>query len=1011
MQYSFGDYTLDLQRDELRAATGVVRLDHQVFAVLTYLVQHRDRVVRRQELFEQLWRDRFVSDAALERCIAVARRAVGDNGRSQCVIQTVHGRGYRFIAPVEEQCVEALPPLAPGQLAQVTFSGAWPAIPGVPPAERRQLTVLACQLVGLSERATPPDPEVLLEVVPDYHALCTAVIRRFAGYLAQDQGDALVVYFGYPHAHEDDARRAVLTGLEMVEAMQRFQARCISGRGVRFAVRVGIHTGLVVMSTPGHDDTRTPLAVGQPLTLVAQVQGLAPPDTVVITPTTLRLVQGHVVAQTLGAYILDDATEPLVVYQILKEHPVQSRFAVAVTQCLTPLAGRGQELALLRERWAQARDGMGQVVVLSGEAGIGKSRLVQALTEHLAKDVHTRLECYCASSAQQSALSPVIEQLQRWLRWHKEAPPQEKLRTLEAALAQYGFALEEMVPLLAALLALPLPAHSPPLTLEPQHQKQRTLEAVLAWWLKEAERQPLRLIVEDLHWVDPSTLELLTLLLDQVPTAPVLVVLLGRPEFPPPWPPRSYLLHLTLNRLLRPQVETMIRHLTGGKALPAEVHQQLVATTDGVPLFVEELTRMILESGLVKEREEHYALTGPLPPVAIPATLHAALMARLDRLGAGKPIAQLGAVIGRQFAYTLLQAIAPWDEATLQRALGQRVDAELLYPRGYPPDATYLFKHALIQEVAYQSLLKSTRQQYHQRIAQELAAHFPETAETQPELLAHHYTEASLRESAVSWWQRAGQRAVQHSAQTEAIRHFTTGLDLLTALPDTPERLQHQLALQISLGTALMVTKGFGNPEVERAYAQARVLCQQVGNTPELFPVLSGLWRYANGRAQHQQAWELGEHLLTVARHSGDPGLLLQAHHALWTTAYNTGALATARRHVEDGLALYTPVQHHVQTETYGGHDPGVCCRSYGAKILWLLGYPEQAEQWNEAALALAHELGHPFTLGHALQSAAGLHQWQQDVQRTYERTTAALRLGTTQGAPYLVAINTVRRG
>ena len=1044
MQYVFGAYTLDMQRDELRAAAEVVRLDRQVFAVLAYLVQHHDRIVRRRELFEQLWPGCFVSDAALERCITVARRAVGDSGSCQHTIQTVHGRGYRFIAPVEERRAEvwametlaapATPPpvevlprdpveavVPPGAVQleppctlpseQATPSGTWSPDPDAPEAERRHLTVLVCRLVNLPAQAALLDPEALLDVVPDFRMLCAEVVRRYAGHLAQDYGDGLVVYFGYPQAHEDDARRAVSTGLEIVEAMRRCKARRVHDREGRFAVQVGIHTGVAVMSAPDHGDSRTPLALGQTPTLAAQVQSLAPPDTVLISSATLRLVEGYVVTQALGAYRLAEASEPLVVYQVLQAQAIPSRFAVTAIKGLTPLVGREQEVGLLRERWAQAREGRGQVVMLSGEAGIGKSRLVQAFTEHLAEEGYTRLECHCSPYAQQSALYPVVEQLQCWLQWRQEMTPQDRLRTLEAALAPHGFALEEAVPLLATLFALPVPAHYPPLTLEPQRQKQKTLEALLAWWLKEAERQPVCLLVEDLHWADPSTLELLSLLIDQVPTASMLVLLLGRPEFHPPWAPRSYLLHLSLNRLVRPQVETMVAHLTGGKALPAEVHRRLIATTDGVPLFVEELTRMVLETGLVKECEEHYALTGPLPPVAIPTTLHDSLMARLDRLGAGKRIAQLGAVIGRQFAYGLLRAVAPWAEDTLQGALGQLVDAELLYQRGYPPDATYLFKHALIQAAAYQSLLKRTRHQYHQQIAQALAAHFPETVETQPELLAHHYTEAGLEEQAVAWWQRAGQRAVRHSAQTEAMRHLTKGLELLPTLPNTPRRLQHELALQTSLGTALMITKGFGHPEVKRTYARAWALCHQLGNTPELFPVLSGLWRYANGRAQHQQAWECGEHLLAIAQQSSDPGLLLQAHHALWTTAYNTGALVTAYQHVEAGLALYTPVQHHAQTELYGGHDPGVCGRSYGAKILWLLGYPDQAEQWNEAAVALAQELDHPSTLGHALQSAAGLHQWQHDAQRTYERTTAALRLGATQGAPYQVAINTVRRG
>ena len=466
------------------------------------------------------------------------------------------------------------------------------------------------------------------------------------------------------------------------------QERRAHDRGVRFAVRVGIHTGLVVVRALGRGDTRAPLALGQTLTMAAQVQGLAPPDTVVISPATLRLVEGYVVAQALGTYLPGRCQpSPWWSPRCSRQQCRPESVCRHGHQGLTPLVGREQEVGLLRERWAQARDGLGQVVVLSGEAGIGKSRLVQVLTEHLAGDVHTRIECHCSPycaaecllSRDRAAPAPVTV-----------APGDGTAG--EAAHAGSGPGAVWLCPggggarYWPRCWRCPCPRTMPPLTLEPQRQKQQTLAAIVAWWLKEAERQPVCLIMEDLHWVDPSTLELLSLLLDQVPTAPMLVLLLGRPEFHPPWPPRSYLLHLALNRLARPQVETMVARLTGGKALPAEVHRQLVATTDGVPLFVEELTRMVLESGLVTEREGHYALTGPLSSLAIPATLHDSLMARLDRLSEGKRVAQLGAVIGRQFAYGLLRAVAPWEEATLQQGLGQLVDAELLYPRGSPPD-------------------------------------------------------------------------------------------------------------------------------------------------------------------------------------------------------------------------------------------------------------------------------------------------------------------------------------
>ena len=416
--------------------------------------------------------------------------------------------------------------------------------------------------------------------------------------------------------------------------------------------------------------------------------------------------------------------------------------------------------------------------------------------------------------------------------------------------------------------------------------------------------------MEDLHWVDPTTLELLSLLVDQGPTARILALLTFRPDFSPPWTGRSHLTQVTLHRLPRPQAAEMIRQVAHGKALPAEVVEQVVAKTDGVPLFVEELTKMVLESDLLQEREERYALTGPLPPLAIPATLHDSLMARLDRLATVKGLAQLGATLGREFAYDLLQAVSPWDEATLQRGLHQLVEAEFLYQQGLPPQATYRFKHALIQDAAYQSLLRSTRQQYHQHIAQVVEARFPEICETQPELLAHHYTEAGLLAQAIPYWQRAGQRAIERSANLEAIGHLTKGLECSTTLPDTPERAQQELDLQTTLGPALMVTKGLGAPEVLHAYTRARELCQQVGETPQLFQVLRGLWFFYLMRMELQTARELGEHLLTLAQQVGDPALLLEAHYALGITLNYLGELTTAQAHLVQGITLYDPQQH-----------------------------------------------------------------------------------------------------
>src|SRR5882724_11726053 len=852
----------------------------------------------------------------------------------------------------------------PTQEAALAQTAPRPVTPSTPDAERRQLTVLFCDLVDATVLASQLDPEELREVVRAYQDTCAKVIARFEGHIAQYLGDGLLVYFGYPLAHEDDAQRAVRAGLGMVEALGQLNTRLGQERGVHLAVRLGAHTGLVVVGEVGGGARQEQLALGETPNLAARLQGLAAPNTLVISAATLPLLGGFFAYQSLGTQLLKGFAQPLEVYQVRYESMATSRLEGAGSTGLTPIVGREQEVALLRERWAQVKDGLGQVVLLSGEAGIGKSRLIQVLTEQVATEPQAWLTpCQCSPYHQNSALYPMIELLERVaLRFDREESPQQKLRKLEGFVVQYGLTLAEAVPLFAALLSLPLDTDYAPLPVSPEQQKQKTLQALLTILLRIAAQQPVLFVMEDLHWVDPSTLELLSLLVDQGPTARILALFTFRPDFPPPWMGRAHLTQVTVNRLPRRQAMEVIRQVARGKALPPEVVEQVVAKTDGVPLFVEELTKMVLESGLLQEQEECYELTGPLPPLAIPATLHDSLMARLDRLATVKGLAQLGATLGREFPYTLLQAVSPWDEETLQRGLHQLVEAEFLYQRGLPPQATYLFKHALIQDAAYQSLLKSTRQQYHQRIAQVLEEYFPDTVETQPELLAHHYTQAGLTEQAVRYWQRAGQQASDRSAYLEAVSHLTTGIELHKSLPEAPEHTQQALSLHIALGAALQTAKGFGAPEVEDAYAQAYALCQQVGETPQLVPVLYGLWRFYTGRSQFHTARELGETLLRLAQRAQDLALVVIAHYTLGMTWLCLGALPAARQHLEEGSARYTPDQRHVPVFRMG-HDPGVACRGLAAMTLWCLGYPEQALARVHDALALAHELSHPFSL------------------------------------------------
>jgi predicted ATPase len=664
-----------------------------------------------------------------------------------------------------------------------------------------------------------------------------------------------------------------------------------------------------VVGDVGAGTRQEQLALGEVPNVAARIQGLAESDTVVISAATYRLVQGYFVFDALGEHDLRGIAQPIAAYRVLGESGVQSRLDVASTRGLTPLVGREQEVGLLLERWEQAKNRQGQVVLLSGEGGVGKSRLIQVLKDHVADEPHTRWECRSSPYYQNTALYPITDLWQRILQFQPDDTADEKLDKLERELSQYRVPLEESVPLFAPLLSLSIPEDRyPSLNLTPQRQRQKTLEAIVAIVLELSEQRPILFIMEDLHWTDPTTLELLDLLIDQVPTASLCTLLTCRPEFQPTWSHRSYLTEMTVNRLSHDQVARLTEQVAGDKSLPDDLLQQIVEKTDGVPLFVEEMTKAVLESGLLKEANGHYELVGSITSLAIPATLQDSLMARLDRLVTAKAIAQYAAVIGRQFSYELLQSVSQLDEPTLQRELGRLVEAELIYQRGLPPHATYLFKHALVVTTAYESLLRSTRQGYHQRIAEVVAERFPETAENQPELLAHHYTEAGLIEQAVDYWYKAGQRAIESSAYVEAISHLNKGLELLKTLPDTPEYIQQELALLTALGAPLMATKGFLAPEAKRNYTRALELCERLEDSPQLFPILAGLRRHYTVINDFETARELGERLQSLARQVDNPMLLIESCYALGVNAFWSGDFVLAQTHFAEGIDIhFTP--------------------------------------------------------------------------------------------------------
>jgi class 3 adenylate cyclase/predicted ATPase len=878
-------------------------------------------------------------------------------------------------------------------------------------AERRQLTVLFCDLVGSTQLSGQLDPEDLRAVVCAYQEAAAAVIRQYAGHIAQYLGDGLLVYFGYPKAHEDDARRAVHAGLGIVDAIATLNTRLIALHGVELAVRLGIHTGPVVVGVMGGGERHEHLALGETPNIAARLEGLAPANAVVISGVTARLVSGTFALEGMGTHTLRGVAEPMTISRVRGLLATPSPDEEIATATLPVLVGREEESGLLRRRWSQSQAGLGQVIFVSGEAGIGKSALVGGLRAHVRAEGLPRMAFRCSPYHAASALYPVISHLEHLWQFALDDAPAIRLIKLESGLRSSNLPLAEAVPLFAGLLAIPFPEDRyAPLTGTPQHQKQQTLDALVSWLAAQAEQQPVLAVWEDLHWADPTTLEMLGLVIEQAPTVPMLHVLTSRPTFSPPWPARSHLTSLVLNRLERRQVEALITQRAGGKALPTEVVQHIVTKTDGVPLYVEELTKVLLASPLLQKEMGQYVLTEPLRTVAIPDTLQGALMARLDQLlPAAKEVAQLAAVVGREFTYDLVKGIAPQDEETLQAGLEQLVAAELLYQRGRPPRARYVFKHALIQDAAYASLLKSTRQQIHQRTAQVIEAQFPEMVATQPELLARHLTEAGRPAQAVGYWQRAGERAMARSAHLEAISHLTTGLAVLQTLPETAERIQQELLLQITLGPALMMTRGFAAPEAERVYARARALCQRVGETPQLFSVLRGLWQFYNGRGEYQTARELGEQCLQLAQQGHDTALLLEAHHTLWTTRLLLGELRLAQTHLEQSLALYDPQQHRALAVLYG-HDPIVCCHGVAAVTLWLLGYPDQALRQLHAAHALAQEVAHPSSLAFARMLTAIAYQLRRETDAAHEQAEALITLATEQGFAFFLAIGGILR-
>ena len=959
-QWRFDRFRLDPDHACLWCEAQAITLPPKAFAVLHYLVTHPDRLVTKDELLDAIWPETAVSDAVLRVAIGALRKVLGDPAQTPRFIATVSRRGYRFLAPVEEHTgvapvpvpipAEPVPPAAPQR----------PETLPAPAAERRRLTVLFCDLVDSTRLAERLDPEDYREVVRAYHQTCAEVIQRFDGYIAQYLGDGVLVYFGYPVAHEDDAQRAVWTGLGLLEAMDPLNTRLALPPADRVAVRLGGHTGVVVVGDVGEGTRQEPLALGETPNIAARLQHLAVSNALLISAATYQLIEGYFTCEALGMPILHGLTQPLAVYRVLRPSGVQSRLEVAAARGLTPLVGREPEVELLVERWARVKAGMGQVVLLEGEAGIGKSRLMQVLKDHVASEVHTRLECRGLSYHQHTAWYPITDLVQHWLQGQPDMTPSETLQKLETFLSQYPLALDEVVPLLAELLALPLPAEGyPAQALTPEQQRHKTLNAFLALVRAMAERQPVLVMVEDLHWVDPSTLELLGLLIDQVPTSRIYIVLTCRPTFEPPWGFRTHLMRLTLNRLTPPQAAEIVGRMLGETRLPAEVLSHIVAKTDGIPLFVEEVTKVVVEAGLLTAVQDQGALRAPFPAFVIPTTLYEALQARLDRLGSAKGVAQLGATLGHQFPYTLLRAVSPLEDEPLQRDLTTLVAAELLYQRGQPPQAVYLFKHALIQEAAYESLLKSVRRRSHQRITQVLETQFTETVVTAPALLAYHALRGELWDKAVAYFRQAGEQAIARSANREALVAFEQALGALQHLPDSRDIREQAIDLRLALRPALRSLGDFGR--LLTVLREAETLATALDDPRRLGWVLLYLSSHCYQRGAPDQAIAAGERALALATAGGEVVLHTLAKQSLGL-AY--GIQGDYRQAIDCHRQTVASLPGAQRRELFGQTIlPAVLSLACLATGHAVLGMFAEGSAFGEEGLRIAEAVAHPGSL------------------------------------------------
>jgi class 3 adenylate cyclase/tetratricopeptide (TPR) repeat protein len=865
-------------------------------------------------------------------------------------------------------------------------------------ADRRQLTVMFCDLVDSTRLAQRLGPEEYSDVVRAYQEACAEEIERLEGRVVQHLGDGILVYFGHPVAHEDDATRALSAALGILDRFPVLNAtlreRVASAGELEIELRIGVHTGPVVVAEMGSDNKRERLAMGETPAVAARLQAFADPGQIVISSATRRLVGDAFLIDDLGPHVVKGVAEPLAVYGVRAQAREDVRPGPRAHP--TPFVNRDDDLQVLLERWRAASEGRGQSLLMQGEAGIGKSRLVRELRERLRADDHVWIECSASSHHQNSALYPLIQLLRRTLFTGGELSPEKRLAAIEVALRGTDLSLDKVVPLIASLLSVKLPERYVPVPLSAEGRRRRTLQALAEWLLAQSDGQPAVLVVEDMQWMDPSTPEVLGLLLERVAGRRVLLLLTARPIFESPWKHIDTLEEHTLEPLRPEHAASMVEGVAQGKTLPADAVRQLVDKTDGVPFYVEELTRAVLESETVGDTDGR----DPLGVLGVPSTLQGLLTARLDRLGSAKRVAQFAAVIGREFSFELLETAYPSRGDSLDGVLRRLEDSGLVLRATDHPARSYMFKHALMQDAAYQSLLIKERREFHAALARVLEGHFPERVESVPEEVARHYEAGGLVPEAIEYYQRAGDRALVRSAHAESIAHLTHAIELLSSLPEGADHKRRELALEITLGQALLSTRGYADPEVERVHERARELCRETGSDgPHLFQTICGLFLFHQTRAEMETAAELAEQLLVIAQKSGDPFQLQWAHLFSGLPFYYLGQFAKALHYLEEAIVHYVPPSLGPAEYIYE-QDAGVAAHSMAAISLWALGYPERATAEVMKAVELGRASEHPMNLAFALVFQSNVHQMRAEPELVLAPSEEAMQLSEDQGFP-----------